>query len=62
MTFIITVFSSYITFKLYSVFKEIKDASVRNKIIFIDEFKEKNYHNHPYTKQSYCEIKKWTFN
>lgn len=59
MTFIITVFSSYITFKLYSVFKEIKDASVRNKIIFIDEFKEKNYHNHPYTKQNYCEIKKW---
>lgn len=59
MTFIITVFSSYITFKLYSVFKEIKDASIRNKIIFIDEFKGKNYHNHPYTKENYSEIKKW---
>lgn len=59
MIFIITVFSSYVTYKLYSVFKEIKDASVRNKIIFIDEFKKKDYHNHPYTKQNYSEIKKW---
>lgn len=59
MTFIITMFSSYITYKLYSVFKEIKDASIRNKTIFIDEFKEKNYHNHSYTKENYSKIKNW---
>lgn len=59
MTFIVTVFSSYLTYKLYSVFKEIKDASVRNKIIFIDEFKKKKYYDHPYTKQNYSAIKQW---
>lgn len=59
MTFIITIFSSYISYKLYAVFKEIKDASIRNKIIFIDEFKKKKYSEHPYTKQNYSAIKEW---
>lgn len=59
MAFIITVFSSYVTYKLYSVFNEIKSASLRNKTIFIDEFKKKKYSEHPYTKKNYSLIKEW---
>lgn len=59
MIFIINIFSSYVSYKLYSVFVEIKNASLRNKTIFIEEFKLKGYLNHPYTKENYSQIKKW---
>ena len=57
--FILTIVSLCITYKVYGAFIEVKDASVRNKIIFIDEFKKIGYYNHPYTKKNYSEVKKW---
>lgn len=57
--FIFTIASSCVVYKLYLAFNEVKDASIRNKIIFIDEFKKIGYYNHPYTKKNYSEIKKW---
>ena len=59
MIFAITALSLYVTSRMYSVFKEIKNASIRNKILFIDEFKARKYHTHPYTTENYSEIKKW---
>lgn len=59
MKFIITLISSYISYKLYLVFKEVKDASIKNKEIFVEEFKKNNYHNHSYTKENYTKIKEW---
>ena len=57
--FIFTIASSCMIYKLYLTFNEVKDASTRNKAIFIDEFKKIGYYNHPYTKKNYSEIKKW---
>lgn len=57
--FIFTIASSCMVYKLYLTFNEVKDASTRNKAIFIDEFKKIGYYNHPYTKKNYSEIKKW---
>ena len=59
MFFIITMISIYITYRIYSAFIEVKNASVRNKIIFIDEFKKIGYYSHPYTQKNYNEVKKW---
>lgn len=57
--FMFTIVSLYITYRVYDTFIEVKNASVRNKIIFIDEFKKIGYYNHPYTKKNYAEVKKW---
>lgn len=59
MMIVITGFSIFISCRLYAVFIEIKNASIRNKTIFIEEFKEKGYLNHQYTKENYSLIKKW---
>lgn len=59
MVFLFTLISLCITYRLYSAFKEVKDASVRNKIMFIDEFKKIGYYDHPYTKKNYSAIKEW---
>lgn len=59
MKFIILVSSLYIAYKLYSVFIEVRNASLRNKIIFIDEFKKNGYMTHSYTVDNYNQIKSW---
>lgn len=59
MMVVITAFLSYVTYKLYVVFIEIKNASIRNKSIFIEEFKKKGYLNHSYTEKNYSSIKQW---
>lgn len=51
--------SIYISYRLYAVFIEVKNASLKNKSIFINEFKEKGYYEHEYTKKNYSSIKKW---
>ena len=56
---ILFICSLYLTYKFYLVFIEIKNASLKNKSIFIDEFKEKGYYEHDYTKKNYVTIKKW---
>lgn len=60
MAHIITSISIYVSYKLYLVFVEIKNASIKNKTIFIEEFNKKGYQNHHYTKANYNKIKEWT--
>lgn len=59
MSYVITSISIYISYKLYLVFVEIKNASIKNKTIFIEEFNKKEYQNHHYTKANYNKIKEW---
>ena len=57
MRFLILFFCIYIIYKLYLVFIEVKNASLKNKSIFINEFKNNGYMNHDYTINNYNQIK-----
>lgn len=54
--FILSILAMIHSIKSLSIAK--KD-SFRNKILFIEEFKQSELNNHSYTKNNYLNIKKW---
>ena len=51
--------SSVISIYFIKSINKTKQESLRNKILFIDEFKKSELNNHSYTVNNYLSIKRW---
>lgn len=57
MGFFVSLVLIYIIYSINGAIVEVKNASLRNKSIFIDEFKKLGYEEHEFTKSNYKNIK-----